>query len=107
MIQKITSNNHKILLVNKIDKLIGYITPLMLKIELQSFGLDYDTNAEKIIAQYENIIPDKNFSIKQLNEEYKILSKNDKIEVSIDKDSSLEVNHNIKNAWYWWYIEVR
>ena len=98
MIQKIISNNHKILLVNKIDKLIGYITPLMLKIELQSFGLDYDTNAEKIIAQYEDIIPDKNFSIKQLNEEYKILSKNDKIEVSIDKDSSLEVNHNIKNA---------
>ena len=51
MIQKITLNNHKILLVKKIDKLIGYITPLMLKIELQSFGLDYDTNAEKIIAQ--------------------------------------------------------
>ena len=98
MIQKITLNDHKILLVNKKDKLIGYITPLMLKIELQSFGLDYDTNAEKIIAQYEDIIPDKNFSIKQLNEEYKIFSKSNKIEVSIDEDPSLEVNHNIKNA---------
>ena len=40
MIQKITLNNHKILLVNKIDKLIGYITPLMLKIELQPGTLD-------------------------------------------------------------------
>ena len=48
MLYRLEKSKIKFLLVFKENKFIGYITPIMLKTEIQSFGLEYQTSSEKI-----------------------------------------------------------
>ena len=70
----------------------------MLKTEIQSFGLEYQTSSEKIIYQYQSLYKEKILSFKQLNSSFKIINKDNVIEVYKEEEKKTEREHDVDNV---------
>ena len=97
MLYRLEKSKIKFLLVFKENKFIGYITPIMLKTEIQSFGLEYQTSSEKITYQYQSLYKEKILSFKQLNSSFKIINKDNVIEV-YKEEKKTEREHDVDNV---------